>query len=61
MKKLSLFLALVMAVSCVSALAVSAHFDGMKDPEYYCLPKVNPDNPAIKIDGKLDFDKGESF
>ena len=58
MKNFSRFLAIVFILSFILSMGISAYYDGDKDQYRYNVPKVNPDNPNIKIDGAVDL-KGE--
>jgi len=54
MKKFSRFMAVILTLCLVLSIGVSAYYDGDKDQYKYKVPKINPENPAIKIDGTAD-------
>lgn len=58
MKKVLVWLMVAAVLMSTIALNVSAHFTGLdaEDVFDFNVPKINPDNPKIKFDGKVDLD-----
>ena len=58
MKKLAIVLALALVVSLTASIGASAFYTGESASEQleYIVPKINPNNPAIVIDGKVDLE-----
>jgi len=54
MKKFSRLLAVILMLSFILSIGVTAYYDGDKDQYRYNVPKINADNPKMKIDGNVD-------
>jgi len=56
MKKLALALALAIVLSLGLSVAGSAYVDGVREQYEWNIPKINPENPAIVLDGDVDLE-----